>query len=248
MRKYHGLTPDGYLHWANHISPLSIPQVSEISPSVLYCFPVPWCTSSRLWNWVLMAVMTSQGCSLQMRKRTVCMGKKGEDWLWEDNCSNLVFSLKKTSTNNKTPQRTFGNLKEEKWRSIKFSVCRNTFILFMFVISALEFPSGWCCLAWSDFNPLQKAFLNFPELTSHFFFTSNESFLFRGKKKKIFLPLSCVLLQSSYHHLLCVLCCWSLHFLCHSQVNGRYLHMAAWHLLLGAKCYLWSKIPGQNKC
>lgn len=58
----------------------------------------------------------------------------------------------------------------------------------MFVIPALEFPSGWCCLAWSDFNPLQKAFLSFPELTSHFFFTSNESFLFQGKKKENLSP------------------------------------------------------------
>lgn len=130
------------------------------------------------------------GCSLKMGRRRICVGKKGEDQLRKENCSNLVLNWKKNSTNNKTLQRTFGNLKEEMWRSSKFSVCKNAFILFMFVISALEFPSGWCCLAWSDFNPLQKAFLNFPVLISHFFFTCIETFVFQREKKVFF---------SSYH-------------------------------------------------
>lgn len=143
---------------------------------------------ASFWDWVLMTVRTSWGCSLQMGK-----GKKGDqDWLWEDYCSNLSLSLKTPSANNKTLQRTFGNLKEELWKSSKFSICRNAFILFMFVISALKLPSGWCSLAWSDFNPLQKACLNFPLLTSQFFFASNESFLFQGKKKsQPFFILSC---------------------------------------------------------
>lgn len=187
--------------------------MSEISSSVLYCFPVPWCVRSRFWDWVLMTVMISWGWSLQMGK-----GKKGEDdWLWEDNCSHIVLSLKKPSTNNKTLPRTFGNLKE-MWKSSKFSICRNAFLLFMFVISALEFPSGWHCLAWSDFNPLQKAFLNFPLLTSHFFFASNESLLFQGKRRSFFCCLVTIFLSS--YHLQCDLCCWSLHFLCHSKVMG----------------------------
>lgn len=68
----------------------------KISSSVLYCLPVPWFLRSRLWNWVLMTVMTSWDSSLQMGK-----GKKGEEeHLWEDHCSNLILSLKKSSQRN----------------------------------------------------------------------------------------------------------------------------------------------------